>query len=59
MSQILESAASSEPTPPGTADPVPLDRHETAKGSTPATEAPAAPADPLEDIQNRQHPFAG
>jgi hypothetical protein len=57
VSQILESTASSEPTPPGTADPIPLDRRDTATAAT-KDEAPAPPSNPLEEIQNRAHPFA-
>ena len=57
MSQILESTASSEPTPPGTADPLPLDGRETATAAA-KDESPPPPSNPLEEIQNRAHPFA-
>ena len=56
MSQILESAASSEPTPPGTADPVPADKREARAAAN--DEPPARPPDPLDDLQKRPHPFA-
>ncbi len=55
MSQLLESSASSEPTPPGTADPVPANRNEDPAVVT--DEPPTKPADPLDELQKRPHPF--
>ncbi len=56
MSQLLETTASSEPTPSGTADPVPTELKEPSQAA--ADEPPPQRADPLEELQKRPHPFA-
>lgn len=56
MSQLLESTASSDPTPPGTADPLPSDRTDVTPVKT-ADESIVAPADPIDELEKRQHPF--